>query len=64
MKQGGAHWGWEFQGQAGLSALKMVDFMIMRGRSKAEDQDLIFELQESRVSWDKALEGRGPKITG
>lgn len=44
-------------------ALKMVDFMILRGRSRAEDEDHIFELQESKVPWDKALEGRGAPNT-
>lgn len=61
MKQGKAHWGCEYQGQSGLFAFKMVDYMILRGRSKAEDQDHIFELQEKRVPWDKAPEGRGAR---
>lgn len=51
--------GWKYLGQSGLSAFKIVDFTILKGRSKAEDEDHIFELQESRVPWDKALEGRG-----
>lgn len=35
----------------------MVDFMIPKERSRAEDQDHIFGLQDSKVPWDKALEG-------
>lgn len=58
MKRGRAHWGCDYQGQSGLSASKIVDFMILRERSRAEDQDHIFGLQDSKVPWDEALEGR------